>query len=176
MASQASQDTPRVYIACLASYNAGRLHGEWSDATDEDEIAECAARVIRTSPTPGAEETAIHDHEYFGDTIGEYSPIETIAAWGTLISEHGAELVAGLHAHGYRDPDLVREALDDRRVGVHESWADYAAALIDDCGYLENVPNIVQNHINYESMGRDFEQGGDMFAVRVGSNLHFFQA
>jgi len=33
-------DTPRVYVACLASYNNGILHGEWIDATDADEIRE----------------------------------------------------------------------------------------------------------------------------------------
>ena len=26
-------DTPRIYVACLAAYNNGRLHGRWIDAT-----------------------------------------------------------------------------------------------------------------------------------------------
>jgi antirestriction protein len=33
-----TNDTPRVYIACLACYNEGKLHGEWIDATDADEM------------------------------------------------------------------------------------------------------------------------------------------
>jgi hypothetical protein len=32
----AATTTPRVWIGCLASYNAGRLIGEWCEATDVD--------------------------------------------------------------------------------------------------------------------------------------------
>ena len=31
-------DRPRIYVACLAAYNNGRLHGRWIDATTPDEI------------------------------------------------------------------------------------------------------------------------------------------
>jgi len=30
-------DTPRIYVACLAAYNAGKLHGEWIDADQDAE-------------------------------------------------------------------------------------------------------------------------------------------
>ena len=34
-----SDDAIRIYVACLASYNAGRLHGTWIDATqDADDV------------------------------------------------------------------------------------------------------------------------------------------
>ncbi|WP_447531297.1 antirestriction protein ArdA, partial [Legionella pneumophila] len=26
-------DTPQIYVACLAAYNNGIVHGEWIDAT-----------------------------------------------------------------------------------------------------------------------------------------------
>jgi len=29
--------TARIYVACLASYNSGILHGEWIDASDDPE-------------------------------------------------------------------------------------------------------------------------------------------
>lgn len=44
--------TPRVYVACLASYNDGILHGAWVDAVDADEIQEGIDRVLFTSPRP----------------------------------------------------------------------------------------------------------------------------
>ena len=31
-------DQPRIYVACLAAYNNGCLHGRWIDATTPDEI------------------------------------------------------------------------------------------------------------------------------------------
>lgn len=46
----------RIYVACLASYNAGRLHGEWfdlEDYNDADELQEAIAeKVLRTSAFP----------------------------------------------------------------------------------------------------------------------------
>ncbi|MCG8594183.1 MAG: antirestriction protein ArdA, partial [Kiloniellales bacterium] len=30
-------DTPRIYVACLAAYNAGHLHGCWIDAIQDAE-------------------------------------------------------------------------------------------------------------------------------------------
>lgn len=46
-------DDMRIYVACLASYNNGVLHGEWLDLTsDEDELWEGIKRVLRTSPYP----------------------------------------------------------------------------------------------------------------------------
>lgn len=31
--------TPRVWIGCLACYNAGRLVGDWHDASDAEEVS-----------------------------------------------------------------------------------------------------------------------------------------
>lgn len=53
-----------VYAACLASYNNGRLHGAWIDLEEcsgLEELRHAIAWVLTTSPTPGAEEWAIHD-------------------------------------------------------------------------------------------------------------------
>ena len=60
--------TPRIYVACLAAYNNGELHGAWIDADqDADAIREEIAVILTTSPEPNAEEWAIHDYEGFGD-------------------------------------------------------------------------------------------------------------
>lgn len=45
-------DTPRIYVACLASYNAGTLHGKWIDASGGDEIRAEVAEMLRQSPYP----------------------------------------------------------------------------------------------------------------------------
>jgi antirestriction protein len=45
----------RIYVACLASYNAGILHGEWIDTEgmDADELSEeVRDKVLLTSPCP----------------------------------------------------------------------------------------------------------------------------
>lgn len=46
----------RFYAACLASYNAGTLHGAWIDAsTDVDAMQEAVAAMLRKSPYPNVE-------------------------------------------------------------------------------------------------------------------------
>jgi antirestriction protein len=46
-------NTPRIWVGCLASYNAGILFGEWMDADDgEDEVNEQIAALLRRSPSP----------------------------------------------------------------------------------------------------------------------------
>ena len=35
--AQETDLTPRIYVACLASYNAGKLVGQWVDADQDPE-------------------------------------------------------------------------------------------------------------------------------------------
>lgn len=47
----------RIYVACLASYNAGVLHGRWIDLDDKeaDEVNAEIAAMLRESPCPNVE-------------------------------------------------------------------------------------------------------------------------
>lgn len=50
-------DEIRIYVADLAAYNAGHLHGIWIDATLElDEIQARVSAMLEASPVKGAEE------------------------------------------------------------------------------------------------------------------------
>ncbi|KDA00731.1 antirestriction protein ArdA, partial [Hyphomonas oceanitis] len=51
-------DHPRIYVACLAAYNNGRLHGAWIDAITPDAIRAGVREMLATSPEPDAEEWA----------------------------------------------------------------------------------------------------------------------
>ncbi len=73
---------PKIYVACLAAYNSGILHGHWINADQEpDKIWEGIAAMLKASPIAGAEEYAIHDYEGFeGASLSEYSGIDEVAA------------------------------------------------------------------------------------------------
>ena len=43
-------DRPRIYVACLAAYNDGRLHGRWIAATTADEIRTQVRAMLAASP------------------------------------------------------------------------------------------------------------------------------
>ena len=56
----------RIYVADLAAYNNGILHGVWIDATqDIDDIQEQINDMLASSPEEDAEEYAIRDDEGF---------------------------------------------------------------------------------------------------------------
>lgn len=92
-----SDSNPRIYVACLAAYNNGYLHGAWIDADqDANQIRDEIAAMLARSPVEDAEEYAIHDHEGFeGVSISEYAGIDSVARMAAFIAEHGA-LGAGL--------------------------------------------------------------------------------
>ncbi len=69
----------QIYVACLAAYNNGYLHGAWIDATqDVDDIQDHINKMLESSPVEDPEEYAIHDFEGFGSyRLSEYEGIES---------------------------------------------------------------------------------------------------
>lgn len=135
----------RVWIGCLASYNNGRLHGEWFDvSTDADENAENIAKVLRSSPYPNvtrvdpetgesyatAEEACCADYEgprALVDLLGEYPGAATLA--------HAARLCEALETQWAHDDEAAAALsvmLDGARQADLEGLADNFEDWISD--------------------------------------------
>ena len=128
--TSAADSNPRIYVACLAAYNNGYLHGAWIDADqDVDEIRDEIAAMLARSPIEHAEEYAIHDYEGFeGVAISEYAGIDTVARMGAFIAEHGA-LGAGLLEQFSGDMGQAESTLENCYHGQFASLADYMEEL-----------------------------------------------
>lgn len=112
---------PKIYVACLAAYNNGILHGTWINANQsEADLSKAVAEMLAQSPIEEkAEEWAIHDYEYFGEIkIGEYESLESISELAEFIVEYG-ELGAMLYNH-YQDLNEALQALEDNYYGEHQ--------------------------------------------------------
>ena len=105
-------DRPRIYVACLAAYNNGRLHGAWIDATTPDEIRTEVRAMLAASPEPDAEEWAIH---------GATRKSHLLSEAGMPLVEPSRPFLAGACELGNR---LVRSLR--KRAG---SWQPYAGEL-----------------------------------------------
>jgi antirestriction protein len=166
--------TPRIYVADLAAYNNGILHGEWIEVgTGLDascDIYTSIGEMLKASPVTGAEEWAIHDSEGFGCNVGEYANIEQLIELAELIEEHSAELVAGL-MDNYSNIDEVRRALEDNYMGEYESLADYMQELTEEC---TEIPESLRNYIDYDSMAHDEECNGTYTQIEVNGRVHIF--
>lgn len=126
---------PRIYIACLAAYNNGRLHGRWIDADQppEDIHAEVCA-MLAGSPEPLAEEWAIHDYEGFGALrLSEWESFERLSAIARGIVEHGGAFSAWLAYDSSHDPSDM-ESFEDAYRGEWGSMRDYAEDYADEVG------------------------------------------
>lgn len=143
----------RIYVACLAAYNNGILHGRWIDAAqDPYDIWDAVNNMLQCSPISGAEEWAIHDYEGFeGAQICEYQCFDSVSKTAGFIAEHGA--LAGKLLDYYRDLEEAKEAIADRYAGEYESMADFAREITEQTG--ETIPDTLAYYIDYEAMGRD---------------------
>jgi antirestriction protein len=169
-----TNETPRVYVACLAAYNAGRLHGEWVDADDADTIREGIAHVLKTSPIPGAEEWAFHDFDGFGGlALGEYEDVDKVAELGAAIAEHGAAFAAyaGNVGTEYADVDGFEEAYQ----GEHDSEEDFAQSLADDLGAVPDDLGWPLSCIDWERAARELFTG-DYYSINSGGGVYVFRS
>jgi antirestriction protein len=129
---------PRIYVACLAAYNNGRLHGEWIDADQSaDELHEAVARMLAASPQPDAEEWAIHDYEGFGSLrLGEYESLERVATIAAGIAEHGDAFSAWLSYDESQDATDM-QSFEDAYRGEWDSLRAYAEDYAEQTGMYD---------------------------------------
>jgi len=172
---------PRIYVASLADYNAGTLHGKWIDADQAiEDIRREVAELLKQSDEPVAEEWAIHDYENFGSlTLSEFEDLEKVAEAARLIKEYG-EVFADMAGQvgGLDDLDQATRYMEDGYRGAWDSLAHYAEQLIEDCygDTLAAIPDFIRYHIDYEGIGRDMELGGDVFTIECEGQIHVFES
>lgn len=161
----------RIYVACLASYNNGILHGAWIDACqDEAAVWDEIKAMLKVSPVPGAEEYAIHDYEGFeGARIEEYSGIAEVCALAAFIEEHGA--LGGRLLEHFGDLESAKAAIDEDYHGAFASVAEFAQELTEE---TTQIPEPLRYYIDYERMARDLEIN-NILAIETGfEQVHIF--
>lgn len=159
MPAQSETLQPRIYVACLAAYNNGYLHGAWIDATDDLGLIQAqVAMMLAGSPMPDAEEYAIHDYEDFSDyALGEYAGLESAHNIAVYLADTGG-LGAMLLSHFGGDLQAALNALEEY-VGCYESVAAFAQELTEETTI---IPESLRFYIDYEAMARDMELNGDI--------------
>jgi antirestriction protein len=165
--------TPRIYVADLAAYNSGTLHGRWIDAAQSsDEIQAEIDAMLKASPEPFAEEWAIHDYEGFGDLkLHEYESIADVARLARLLEEHG-EMFSAVVAHygNLSDLDRAEEAMTEHYQGRFDDLSDWAYQFAMDTDALGPYAD----YIDWERVGHDAELGGDIFTIEHDGQVHVF--
>lgn len=165
----------RVYIACLAAYNNGIMHGEWVEVSgDVDELKAEIARILKDSPEEDAEEWAIHDSEGFGSYhVSEWADLEDLCDYVTTLSEtsHDVELIDGVICDRGCTAREAIAYIDDHYQGEYESLEHWAEQFLQETDSI-SLSKDLQYYFDYERYGRDREMEGSIFTVQIGSAVH----
>lgn len=163
---------PRIYVASLADYNNGRLHGTWLDAAREaSAIRADIAAMLASSQEPDAEEFAIHDFDEFGAwRVDEDDSVDLVAKIARGIAQHGLAFAAWAEANE-SDPERFDD-FEAAYLGHYASLDTYAYQIADDFGFhaeLEKLPESMRTYvsIDYAQMARDLEAGGDLYVAHA---------
>lgn len=166
----------RIYIACLACYNDGRLHGvfvEDSDLLDADSIDD-KRKDMQAQCGHTDNDWAIHDSEGLGN-IGEFTTFADVATRAELIDKHGEPFLAWASSQGLDDfRDNVGEQFEDAYHGEWSSLEAYAEDYVEQTGMLSGVPDLVARYFDYESFARDLQLGGDVFTLDAPNGVYVF--
>jgi antirestriction protein len=154
-------EVPRVWIGCLAHYNAGFLVGQWFDAEGADQVTLADVHAGSSLGFTGCEELWCFDHENM-PVSGELSPPEA-AQWGRRLAEVEPHLRGALRAwvqsgcyvaEGRGDLPVVAE-FEDRFCGQWPSFGEYAEQLAEDVGLMQDWPETAVSYFNWPAWTRD---------------------
>jgi antirestriction protein len=167
-----SLENPSIYVACLESYNNGRLYGVWIDVTlGVDHIWDEVNAMLKKSRMPFAEEWAIHDYQnFYNIKISESMDFETVVEIAEFLKEHsklGAELINNYGG----DLDDAKRAIEENYRGEYNSKVEFAAEFVDD--ELAKLAGYIRNYFDYESFADDLLIS-DYFDIVVDGKIHVF--
>jgi antirestriction protein len=163
----------KIYVACLASYNAGEHFGQWfdlDDYSDEEELSEAIhEKILKNPENPCAdenpEEWAIHDFELPEGagkhiSISEYHCLADLVEMNeTLNDDKGLLYIAIANHFGFDDLDQAKRYYENNHIGEFESDQDFAAHYAEECnGWdLSSGPGY---YIDLELYARDLLMSG----------------
>ena len=118
------------------------------------------------------EEYFITDYEtdIEGVEVGEYSNLDELNELAEQLDELAEEAQKAIQAM-LLDGYTFNEALEKARNGDYiiyydcDNITDVAYQIVEECGYLNNVPEQVKMYFNYEAFGRDLNIEGKFYNI-----------
>jgi antirestriction protein len=150
-----------VYVGTYAKYNDGNLAGEWLDLEDYTDKQDFLAACKELHKDEADPEFMFEDWEGIPDgMIGECF-IEDAAFEFVQLEEKDRAIVRAYRE--YVDQSASADDAIEAYRGTYESPADYAESFHCETGSLQNVPEDLAYHIDWESVAREMGHGGTTF-------------
>lgn len=149
----------KIYLTNLGKYNEGILQGEWLELpVSQEELKEVFKRI---GINEEYEEYFITDYKCDFYEVGEYENLDTlneIAERIEELDEEESKVVKALMSElGYTLDEAIEKVNngDYRIYSECNDMTDIAYEVVEECGYLNNVPENVARYFDYEAFGRD---------------------
>ena len=164
----------QIYVADLAAYNAGHLHGVWIDIdSDIDVMEEQVKEMLAKSPVPDAEEYAIHDISNCQDLgIKEHTSLKEVAAIAEFLESANDEDAAIAAVSLAYNLDGAKDLLEN-----YLGCADTLAAWGEEYywGILsEEIPEKYLSYFDFEAFTRDMSYNGDIQTHKMHGRVYVF--
>ena len=169
MNTQMRSETPKIYVACLASYNEGNLFGRWIDCAGKSasDIQAEIDLMLQNSPVEDAEEFAIHDHENFlGIELNEYETIENVVKIVECLTLHGKPFAADYLFHLEDKAYLDSGKFQASYLGEFDSEADFVRDKFKKEGRIAELEKngLPERYIDFDRWADDLFQT-DFYSV-----------
>ena len=171
----------KVFLTNLGKYNEGELLGEWVElpATQEeltkvfDRIQICHDKVDYSDECGNPyEEYFITDYEtdIEGVEVGEYSNLDELnelAEQLDALEEDSQKAIQAMLLDGYTFNEALEKAINgDYTIYFDcDNMTDVAYEIVEECGYLNNMPETIARYFDYEAFGRDLNIGGRFYNI-----------
>ncbi|WP_100469667.1 antirestriction protein ArdA [Mycobacteroides abscessus] len=183
----------QIYVADLAAYNAGYLHGSWIALADvefdPEQVHAAIQQILELSPVRQLgeipEEWAIHDYEGFGPIkIEEYASIEKVCELAETLDaleSNGEGVAFGIFLDKVESLDSF-DSLDDAVEAFRDSYRgeqsleQYAGDYVSDCILPEidkSIRQTIETYFDYKSFALDMRYDGYTEAY-VGGDYYLF--
>lgn len=168
----------KIYLTNLGKYNEGELLGEWVELpVSQDELKEVFKRI---GINEQYEEYFITDYECDFYEVGEYENLDTlneIAEKLNELEEESTVAKALMSECGYTLDEAIEKVNngDYRIYSDCNDMTDVAYEVVEECGYLNNVPENVARYFDYEAFGRDLGIEGTFIFLDNGDCLEVIQ-
>lgn len=154
----------KIFLTNSGKYNEGELVGEWVELpVSQGELQEVFDHI---GINEEYEEYFITDYECDLYEVGEYENIDKLNDIAERIKKLDGEERNVVKALIQKLDYTLDEAIEKVNNGDYmiyydcDDMEDVAYQVVEECGYLENVPDDVARYFDYESFGRDLEIEG----------------